>query len=232
MRPQKTIKIGIALAVILLFFLFWKLGLNNYLTIEYLKETKDAIIATYLERPMTVTFAYMGIYIAATALSVPGAVILTLAGAAIFGLVKGTIIISFASTIGATIACFVARFLFRDWVKAKLGRHLAKIDQGLKSEGILYLFTLRLVPIFPFWMINLAMGLTNIPLRTFYWVSQLGMLPGTIVYVNAGTELGKIKSAGDIMSPRVLLAFALLGLFPFMARWIVKLIREKRRYSQ
>ena len=232
MRPQKTIKIGIALAVILLFFLFWKLGLNNYLTIEYLKETKDAIIAMYLERPMTVTFAYMGIYIAATALSVPGAVILTLAGAAIFGLVKGTIIISFASTIGATIACFVARFLFRDWVKAKLGRHLAKIDQGLKSEGILYLFTLRLVPIFPFWMINLAMGLTNIPLRTFYWVSQLGMLPGTIVYVNAGTELGKIKSAGDIMSPRVLLAFALLGLFPFMARWIVKLIREKRRYSQ
>ena len=170
----------------------------------------------------------MLIYITATALSLPGAAILTLAGGALFGLVTGTIVISFASTIGATLACIVSRYLLRDWVQSKFGDKLEKINEGMDKEGGFYLFTLRLVPIFPFFIINLVMGVTKIPLKTYYWVLQLGMLPATIVYVNAGKELGQIESLSGILSPGLLISFVLLGVFPITAKKILTKIRNKR----
>jgi uncharacterized membrane protein YdjX (TVP38/TMEM64 family) len=154
---------------------------------------------------------------------------MTLAGGALFGLWKGTVIISFASSIGATLACLMARFVLRDWVKAGFGEKLKTIDEGFEREGTFYLFTLRLIPVFPFFLINLALGLTRMPLKTFYWVSQLGMLPGTIVYVNAGTELAKIESLSGILSPRLLISFALLGIFPLTAKKAVQFYRAHKQ---
>ena len=176
--------------------------------------------------PALVIGGYMLIYIVATALSLPGAVILTLAGGALFGLVTGTIVISFASTIGATLACLVSRFLLRDWVQTRFGEKLQRINEGIEQEGGFYLFTLRLIPVFPFFIINLAMGLTRIRLSTYYWVSQLGMLPATIVYVNAGKELGKLESLAGILSPSLIFSFVLLGLFPITVKKIMARIKE------
>jgi uncharacterized membrane protein YdjX (TVP38/TMEM64 family) len=148
----------------------------------------------------------------------PGAAVLTLAGGALFGLWTGVLAVSFASTIGATLACFVSRFLLRDWVQGKLGSKLSTVNDGIEKEGAFYLFTMRLIPAFPFFMINLLMGLTKMPLRTFYWVSQLGMLPGTMVYINAGKELAKIDSLSGILSPGLIFSFVLLGLFPISVK--------------
>ena len=153
---------------------------------------------------------------------------LTLAGGALFGLLTGTLIVSFASSIGATLACFVSRFFLRDWVQGKFGEKIAKVNEGIEREGAFYLFTLRLIPVFPFWMINLAMGLTKMPLRRFYWVSQLGMLAGTIVYVNAGRELAKIDSLKGILSPSLLISFVLIGIFPIAVKKLVTLYRTRR----
>jgi uncharacterized membrane protein YdjX (TVP38/TMEM64 family) len=152
----------------------------------------------------------------------PGATILTLAGGAIFGLLWGTVIVSFASTIGASLAFLSARFLFRDTVQAKFGEQLKTINEGIEKEGEYYLFTLRLVPLFPFFMINLLMGLTTLKIRTFYGISQIGMLAGTLVYVNAGTQLGKLESLSGILSPILVGSFVLLGLFPLIAKTIVE----------
>jgi uncharacterized membrane protein YdjX (TVP38/TMEM64 family) len=160
----------------------------------------------------------MVIYILVTSLSLPGATVMTLAGGALFGLWVGTVVVSFASTIGATLASFVSRFLLRDWVQATFGDRLKTINEGVEKEGKFYLFTLRLIPAFPFFVINLVMGLTKMPLRTYYWVSQLGMLPATIVYVNAGKELARIQSLSVLLSPRLIFSFVLLGLFPFIVR--------------
>ncbi|MBU4395014.1 MAG: TVP38/TMEM64 family protein, partial [Proteobacteria bacterium] len=146
---------------------------------------------------------------------------------ALFGLVTGTIVISFASTIGATLACMVSRFLLRDWVQARFGEKLERINEGIEQEGGFYLFTLRLIPVFPFFVINLAMGLTRIKLSTYYWVSQLGMLPGTLVYVNAGKELGKLETLAGILSPSLIFSFVLLGLFPITVKKIVGRIKRK-----
>ena len=138
------------------------------------------------------------------------------------------IIVSFASSIGATLACIVSRFILRDWVQAKFGNRLKTVNDGIEKEGAFYLFTLRLIPIFPFWLINLLMGLTKMPLRRFYWVSQVGMLPATIVYVNAGKELAKIESLSGILSPGLIISFAALGIFPLVAKKILSLYRKKR----
>ena len=151
------------------------------------------------------------LYIAVTGLSLPGAAVLTLAGGAVFGVLLGTLIVSFASSIGATLAFLAARFLFRDWVKSRFSARLQSIDDGVRRDGAFYLFTLRLVPVFPFFMINLAMGLTPMKVRTFYWVSQVGMLAGTLVYVNAGTQLAKLDSLSGILSPALLGSFVLAG---------------------
>ncbi len=207
--------------------LFKVFGLEQYFSLSYLKASRDTFAQLYAQHRVAVIVAYMLIYIAATALSLPGATVLTLAGGALFGLAAGTVIISFASTIGATLACLVARFVLRDWVQKRFGDKLAAINRGIEREGAFYLFTLRLIPAFPFFVINLAMGLTRMPLRTFYWVSQLGMLPGTLVYVNAGKELGRIDSLSGILSPGLLVSFALLGLFPISMKKIMGWYRRR-----
>jgi uncharacterized membrane protein YdjX (TVP38/TMEM64 family) len=172
--------------------------------------------------------SYTLIYIAVTALSLPGAAVMTLAGGGLFGLLVGTIVVSFASTIGATLAFLVSRFLLRDWVQTKFNDKLQPINDGIEADGAFYLFTLRLVPAFPFFIINLVMGLTPIKTIQFYLTSQIGMLAGTIVFVNAGTHLSKIDSLNGILSPGLLISFILLGIFPFLAKKGLNIIKTKR----
>jgi len=221
-------KLLILAAVLALIVTFKVLNLGQYLNLAYLKDSQATFLSYYHEHQVLTIAIYMLIYITATALSLPGAAILTLAGGALFGLVTGTIVISFASTIGATLACIVSRYLLQGWVQEKFGDKLTKINTGIEEEGAFYLFTLRLVPLFPFFIINLVMGLTKIPMKTFYWVSQLGMLPATLVFVNAGRELGKIDSLSGILSPGLLFSFVLLGIFPLAAKKILNRIRKTR----
>jgi len=209
--------------------LFFAFELQQYLTLDYLKESQARFADLYHAKPVLVIGAYMGIYILVTALSLPGAVILTLAGGALFGLVTGLIVVSFASSIGATLACFVARFVLRDWVQNKFGDKLSTINEGIVKEGAFYLFTLRLIPVFPFFVINLVMGLTRMSLFTFYWVSQLGMLAGTAVFVNAGKELAKIDSLSGILSPGLIGSFVILGLFPLVVKKLVTFFQGRKK---
>ncbi len=181
----------------------------------------------YQQSRLPVIGLYMAVYIVVTALSLPGAAVMTLAGGALFGLVTGTVVVSFASTIGATCACLAARFLLRDWVQSRFGDRLAAINRGMQAEGPFYLFSLRLIPIFPFFVINLLMGLTALPLRTYFWVSQLGMLPATIVYVNAGKELAGIDSLAGIASPTLIASFVILGLFPIGVKKLLQWYRRR-----
>lgn len=227
--PKLKNKLIILTILILGIIAFRYFELGQYLTLDYLKASQEQFQALYQSNRFLVVAAYMGIYIAVTALSLPGAAVLTLAGGGLFGLVVGTVAVSFASTIGATLACMVSRFLLREWVQNKFGDRLATINNGIEKEGAFYLFSLRLVPIFPFFVINLLMGLTRMRLFTFYWVSQIGMLAGTIVYVNAGKELAKIDSLSGIMSPRILISFAILGLFPIGVKKILSLYKAKFR---
>ncbi|MDI1291529.1 MAG: FAD-dependent oxidoreductase [Methylobacter sp.] len=211
---------------------FFAFGLHNYLTLEALKAQQDAIGSYRSTHPVMAVAIYASIYIAVTGLSLPGATLLTLAGGAVFGLLWGTLIVSFASSIGATLAFLAARFLFRDVVKARFGERLQAIDAGVAKDGALYLFTLRLVPAFPFFVINLAMGLTKLKTQTFYWVSQLGMLAGTLVYVNTGTQLSQLESLSGILSPGLIGSFVLLGIFPLIANKIVEAIQANKIYAQ
>jgi pyruvate/2-oxoglutarate dehydrogenase complex dihydrolipoamide dehydrogenase (E3) component/uncharacterized membrane protein YdjX (TVP38/TMEM64 family) len=222
----------ILVAVAVLVAIFFALDLERYFTLAAMKDQQAAVAAYRDARPVLTALAYVALYIAVTGLSLPGAAVLTLVGGALFGLVWGTVLVSFASTLGATIAFLAARFLFRSAVQARFGARLKAIDEGVAREGAFYLFTLRLVPLFPFFLINLAMGLTALPVRTFYWVSQFGMLAGTIVYVNAGTELSKIESLQGILSPALLVSFALLGVFPLIAKKTVERIRARRIYAK
>lgn len=229
MTSSRIILLIFIAAFISVFFYF---DLGYYLTLETLK-SKQAVIENYrAANPALAVTLYMLVYVVVTGLSLPGATILTLAGGAVFGVLWGTLIVSFASSIGATLAFLAARFLFRDTVKAKFGTRLKEIDRGVSEDAGLYLFTLRLVPIFPFFMINLLMGITNMRTWTFYWVSQIGMLAGTVVYVNAGTQLAKIDSLTGILSPALLGSFVLLGLFPLIAKRIVTTIGAKKMYKQ
>ncbi|MGD9307957.1 MAG: TVP38/TMEM64 family protein [Desulfosarcina sp.] len=221
---KKVLIVGlIALGIVA--FRYFELG--QYLTLDYIKASQAKFHSLYLSHRFLVIAIYMGIYIAVTALSLPGAAVLTLAGGGLFGLVAGTLIVSFASTIGATLACLVSRFLLRDWVQNKFGDKLKTINAGIEKEGAFYLFSLRLVPIFPFFVINLLMGLTRLPLFTFFWVSQIGMLAGTVVYVNAGKELAKIDSLSGILSPGLLISFVILGLFPITVKKLLALYKRK-----
>jgi uncharacterized membrane protein YdjX (TVP38/TMEM64 family) len=224
-RVQKVLLIAFIIAVIAV---FWAFHLDRYITLSYLKESSDRFRAIYSEHRALVILVYFLVYVATTSLSLPGAAVLTIAGGALFGLATGTLIVSFASAIGATLACFVSRFLLRDWVQGKFGDKIAKVNEGVEKEGAFYLFTLRLIPIFPFWVINLVMGLTRMTLWRFYWVSQLGMFAGTIVYVNAGKELAKIDSLKGILSPGLIISFVLLGLFPIVAKKLVAMFRARR----
>lgn len=222
-------KVAVILGILCLVAAFKIFNLGQYLTLDYLKASEAKFSSIYVQNRTLVIAAYMVIYVISTSLSLPGATVLTLAGGALFGFWGGILIVSFASTIGATLACAVSRFLLRDWVQGKFGDRLSTINDGLAREGAFYLFTLRLIPLFPFWMINMLMGLTKVPLRTFYWVSQVGMLPGTAVYVNAGKELARIESLSGILSPSLIISFAALGLFPVVVKKLLNLYRERSR---
>ena len=219
------------LIVIGLIAVFKIFNIGDYLSLSYIKESQDKFETLYTSHRFGVIAGYMAIYILVTSLSLPGATVMGLAAGAFFGLLTGTIIVSFASTIGATLACAVSRFILRDWIQNKFGDKLKTVNEGIEKEGAFYLFTLRLIPVFPFWLINLVMGLTKMPLKKFYWVSQVGMLPGTIVFINAGKELAKIDSLSGIFSPGLLLSFALLGVFPITAKKLIALYQSRKKKS-
>ncbi|HXV21649.1 MAG TPA: TVP38/TMEM64 family protein [Desulfuromonadales bacterium] len=225
---RKLSRILILLLIAGLVGAFFAFDLQQYLTLGYLKSRQQAFAEIYAVHPVRTIATYMGIYILVTALSLPGAVVMTLAGGALFGLGVGFVVISFASSIGATLAFLASRFILRDFVQSRFGDRLRVINEGVAREGAFYLFSLRLVPIFPFFLINLAMGLTPMRTGVYYLVSQVGMIPGTLVYVNAGTRLGRLESLSGILSPGLLLSFALLGLFPLLARKLLEAVRRRK----
>ncbi len=220
------------LAIVVAVVAFFALGLDRYFTLTEVKARQQELLSIFGERPLTVAAAYFVIYVAVTALSLPGAALMTLLGGAIFGLLWGTVIVSFASSIGATLAFLASRFLFRDAVQQRFGDKLGAINRGVSKDGAFYLFTLRLVPAFPFFLITLVMGLTPIPARTFYWVSQIGMLLGTIVYVNVGTQLAQVDSLAGILSPTLIASFVALGVMPLVAKKIVELLKARKVYAR
>jgi pyruvate/2-oxoglutarate dehydrogenase complex dihydrolipoamide dehydrogenase (E3) component/uncharacterized membrane protein YdjX (TVP38/TMEM64 family) len=207
---------------------WFALDLGSYLEFERLKASIEDLRAWYLENPLLAGAIYFAVYVGVTALSLPGAAVMTLAGGALFGFWYALLLVSFASSIGATLAFLVSRVLLRDWVQGRFGRQLRAVNEGFEKDGSFYLFSLRLVPIFPFFVINLLMGLLPIRVLPFYAVSQLGMLPGTAVYVNAGTQLGQLESAGGILSPGLLGSFLLLAVFPYLARAVLARIKRRR----
>ncbi len=224
----KLILLAAIVMAVLGFFIF---GLGQYLSLETLKAQQQALTEAIAANPFLASAAYLMGYIIITALSLPGATLMTLAGGALFGLVWGLVLVSFASAIGATLAFFASRYLFRDTLRKRYARQLKKIDEGVARDGAFYLASLRLVPIFPFFVINLMMGLTAMRSWTFYWVSQLAMLPGTLVYVNAGTQLAQVESLSGVLSTEVLLSLALLGLFPLLAKIVLAFINRRRLYK-
>lgn len=218
----------IVLLVVVAAALFFGMGLDHYLTLDVLKESRGKFVAMQAQSPWLTTLAFFAGYVLVVALSLPGATIMTLAIGALFGFWYGVLLVSFASSLGATLAFLVSRYLLRDMVQRRFGGKLKGINEGIARDGALYLFLLRLMPVFPFFLINLLMGLTHIPTFTFYWVSQLGMLAGTLVYVNAGTQLANVDSLSGILSPAVLLSFALLGVFPLLAKRVGQAIQRRR----
>ncbi|MBF0559200.1 MAG: TVP38/TMEM64 family protein [Nitrospirae bacterium] len=226
MKLKKILILIVIAALILAVKIF---HLDNYLTLSYLKGSLDKLKALYENDRLIVIAGYFIVYVLTTSLSLPGASPLGIAGGALFGFWTATIVVSFASTIGATIACFVSRFLLRDWIENRFSDKIAKVNDGIEKEGAFYLFTMRLIPLFPFWMINLVMGLTKMSLFKFYWVSQIGMLAGTMVYVNAGKELAKIESIKGILSPSLIISFALIGIFPIIVKKLIALYRSRMK---
>ncbi|CAH0540547.1 TVP38/TMEM64 family protein [Vibrio marisflavi] len=221
---NKKLIIGTILVLLIIF-----LGINfgQYLTIENAKAQQEILNQYISDNFVSAVVIYFFAYVAITAFSIPGAAVVTLLAAALFGFWNSLVLVSFASTIGATLAFLSSRYLLRDWVQSKFGDKLSAINKGVERDGPFYLFSLRLIPVFPFFLINLLMGLTPISTLRFYLVSQLGMLPGTAVYLNAGTQLSQINSLSGIVSPVVLGSFALLGLFPFIAKWVMSKVRIK-----
>jgi len=224
-----SLKKAVVLAVIATAILAWLyFDLGSYLQLDTLQQRLGELQAWYAGNPALAGLLYFVIYVAVTALSVPGAAIMTLAGGALFGFWYALLLVSFASSIGATLAFLVSRLLLRDWVQGRFGRQLRAVNEGFARDGPFYLFSLRLVPIFPFFIINLLMGLLPIKAWRYYWVSQLGMLPATAAYVNAGTQLGQLESTAGIISPPLLLSFVLLAIFPFLAKWLLAGIEARR----
>ncbi|MCA3894680.1 TVP38/TMEM64 family protein [Vibrio vulnificus] len=200
---------------------------SQYLTLDNAKAQQLALNSFIEENFLFSSISYFVIYVGLTAFSVPGATVVTLLGAALFGFWYSLLLVSFASTIGATIAFLSSRYLLKDWVQARFGDKLSAINQGVEKDGAFYLFSLRLIPVFPFFLINLLMGLTPISIGRYYLTSQIGMLPGTAVYLNAGTQLADINSLSGILSPTVLASFALLGVFPIAVKWIMSKFRPQ-----
>ena len=222
---KKAILVLVLLSAIVAYFVF---DLGQILSLENFKASQADIVAAKDANPVLYISGFFLLYVAVKGLSIPGAAIMTLIAGALFGVLIGTIIVSFASTMGATLAFLSARFVLRDWVQGKFGERLRAIDEGLEKDDAFYLFTLRLIPVFPFFVINLLMGLTRIKTRTFFWVSQLGMLPATIVFVNAGTQISRIESTAGLLSPTLIASFVALALFPWAAKAIVALVMRSR----
>jgi len=222
----------VAAIIFLLIVAYFSSGVGSYLTLTSLKQNRDMLAAQFSNSPISVSLIFGLAYVVVTALSIPGATVLTLAAGAIFGLFYGTIIASVASTLGATLAFLGARYLFRESAERKFRERMSSINQGLQKEGSFYLFTLRLIPVFPFFLVNLVMGLTNFSVLRFFFVSQIGMLAGTLVYVNAGTEISKIESLKGILSPGLLLSFSLLGVMPLISKWIVGYFRSRKHLKR
>ncbi|WP_339845826.1 FAD-dependent oxidoreductase [uncultured Halopseudomonas sp.] len=228
MKTGKIIVLLVIAALVAGFFLF---DLNQYFSLEEIKAQQATLNAQVSANPWLAGGIFFAIYVLVTALSLPGAALMTLLGGALFGIGWGLLIVSFASTLGATLAMLISRFLLRDWVQERFGSKLKPINRGMEREGSFYLFALRLVPAFPFFVINLAMGLTRIKVGSYWIVSQIGMLPGTLVFVNAGRQLGELESLGGILSVDLIGAFVLLGLFPLIARKILDLVKARRVYT-
>ena len=222
---KKAILVLVLLGAIVAYFVF---DLGQILSLENFKASQSEIVAAKDSNPILYIAGFFILYVAVTGLSIPGAAIMSLVAGALFGVLIGTIIVSFASTLGATLAFLSARFVLRDWVQGKFGERLRAVDEGLEKDGAFYLFTLRLIPVFPFFVINLLMGLTRIKTRTFFWVSQLGMLPATIVFVNAGTQISRIESTSGLLSPTLIASFVALAFFPWAAKGIVALVQRSR----
>jgi dihydrolipoamide dehydrogenase len=225
-------RITLLIIIAALVFAFFALDLGQYLTLDYIKSQQANLDALVVEQPLRIAAIYFATYVMVTAISLPGAAIMTLAAGAMFGLGWGLLIVSFASTIGATLAMLVARFVLREQVSSRFAKQLAGIDKGIEREGAFYLFTLRLVPLFPFFAVNLVMGLTKISVPVYFIVSQVGMLAGTAVFVNAGTQLAQIDSLRGIVSPELLFSFALLGIFPLVGKKIVDVFRARRIFAR
>ncbi|HQZ07521.1 MAG TPA: FAD-dependent oxidoreductase [Burkholderiaceae bacterium] len=229
MRLQKILILLVFAIGAIAFFAF---DLGRFFSLDFVKQSQGQIAAMYADQPVRISLGYFMIYVAITALSLPGAAIMTLAGGAVFGLLWGTLLVSFASTLGATLAMLVARYILRDSIEARFGRRLTEVNKGITREGPFYLFTLRLIPAIPFFALNLLMGLTRMKPLTFFWVSQVGMLAGTVAYVYAGTEIARIDSLGDILSPGLIGAFVVLGLFPLLAKKIVDAIKRRKVFAR
>ncbi len=229
MNKKKLVLVAVILALVAAYFAF---DLGRYFTLEYLRAQHDAMAAYVARRPFAAAGGFFLLYVAVTGLSLPGAAIMTLAAGAIFGLLWGMLIVSFASSLGATLAFLASRYLLRDAVQRRYSTRLQAIDAGITRDGPFYLFTLRLVPAFPFFLINLLMGLTPLRTWTYYWVSQLGMLPGTLVYVNAGTRIGELETLSGILSPGLVGSFVLLGIFPLVAKRVVEGLRGRRTLNR
>ena len=239
MKPQKPYKKSLIITIVLSlailgFFVFRQdiFDILAQLNLQSLKDNYASLKIYFDDRPFQSSLVYVAIYILVTALSLPGAVILTLAGGAIFGLWWGTILVSFSSTLGATAAFLLTRFFFRNYIRSRFGDKLTTINEGIKKDGAFYLFTLRLIPVFPFFVINVLMALTALKTWTFYWVSQLGMLLGTVIYVNAGTQLATLNSTGDILSIDLIISLCVIGLLPITAKLFIGIIRRKRIYAK
>ncbi|QEL46055.1 TVP38/TMEM64 family protein [Enterobacter sp. LU1] len=213
-------KISLLCALLGAFVLTVVLLPPGMLSLDTLKMHQQTLIDRVEQAPLQSALIYFAVYVLLSALSIPGAALLTLLGGALFSLWEATLLVSFASTLGATLAMLVSRYLLRDWVQRRFAAQMSTIDAGMDRDGARYLFALRLMPLFPFFLVNLLMGLTRLRVSHYWWVSQLAMLPATVIYLNAGRELGKLTSLRDILSPGLLFAFTLLGLLPLVTRWL------------
>ncbi|MCY4143303.1 MAG: VTT domain-containing protein [Gammaproteobacteria bacterium] len=226
MKPPQIILVLVVVSVVVLFF---ALDISDYFSLAYLQEQRAKLVEFYSENPVVTILLFALVYIGLTSLSIPSATGLTLLAGAIFDLVTGVIVVSIVSTVGAGLAFLLARYLFRDVVQNKFATQLGPINDGIDRDGIFYLFAIRLVPTIPYFVVNAAMGLTTIKFWSFVWVSQIGMLATTIVFVNAGSQLGQLESLSGILSPTLIVALVLLGIFPLVAKWTVSYLRSRRQ---
>mmetsp|Transcript_14162 Transcript_14162/g.30493 ORF Transcript_14162/g.30493 Transcript_14162/m.30493 type:complete len:246 (+) Transcript_14162:147-884(+) len=232
MRRGTKIQVFVGAVGLVCLLLVVVYNVHHYVSLEELKKRKDTLMALANKYPNRSAAAFFGLYVAFTAFSIPGSLVLTLAGGALFGLFEGLVLVSYASSIGATLAFLMSRYVLRDFVQARFGDRLRTINDGIAKEGGFYLFSLRLIPVVPFTVLNLLMGLSSIRTPVFFLVSQLGMLPATVVFVDAGTRLAKVDSVRDILSPSVALSFIMIGGLPLILHKIVLFLKSKRKRTR